>query len=88
MQDFETPDISEFIEACAKRFCPECGNPIIRNQTGRPKSFCSDRCRWAFDKRAKRRKVKENENSSTEGNPGEGPEACGVQSAEEAEARG
>ena len=66
-------DISEFTAACAKRFCPECGMAIERNKRGRPRSFCSDRCRWAFDKRRKRQKMKEksrNENSRTEGASG------------------
>ena len=66
-------DISEFTAACAKRFCPECGMAIERNKRGRPRSFCSDRCRWAFDKRRKRQKVREksrNENSRTEGAAG------------------
>jgi len=66
-------DISEFTAACAKRFCPECGMAIEQNKRGRPRSFCSDRCRWAFDKRRKRQKEKEesrNENSRTEGAAG------------------
>jgi hypothetical protein len=50
-QEFDSPDLSEFIAACAKRFCPECGKPIEPNRTGRPRSFCSNRCRWAFNKR-------------------------------------
>lgn len=62
-------DISEFIAACAKRFCPECGIPIVLNQRGRPRSFCSYQCRWRWNKRAERRKAKEelqNENSRIE----------------------
>jgi endogenous inhibitor of DNA gyrase (YacG/DUF329 family) len=68
-QEYDSPDISEFIAACAKRFCPECGKAVEPNKNGRPKSFCSNRCRWAFNKRAERRKAKEesrNENSRTE----------------------
>jgi len=51
---------------------------ITRNKKGRPRSFCSDRCRWAFDKRRERRKVKEepkNENTRTENAAGIGVEA-------------
>ena len=71
-------DISEFTAACAKRFCPECGMAIERNKRGRPRSFCSDRCRWAFDKRRERQKVKEekrHENSRTESAAGQRSEA-------------
>ena len=71
-------DITEFTAACAKRFCPECGMAITRNKKGRPRSFCSDRCRWAFDKRRERQKVKEepkNENTRTENAAGIGVEA-------------
>ena len=71
-------DISEFTAACAKRFCPECGMAIERNKRGRPRSFCSDRCRWAFDKRRERQKVKEekrNEDSRIESAAGIGAEA-------------
>ena len=31
--DFETPDISEFLDSVSKRFCPECGKPMT---AGRP----------------------------------------------------
>ena len=71
-------DLSEFTAACAKRFCPECGMAIERNRRGRPRSFCSDRCRWAFDKRRERQKVKEekrHENSRTESAAGQCSEA-------------
>ena len=46
-ESFETPDISEFLASCAKQFCPWCGKPMGRNPMGRPRVFCSDRCRWA-----------------------------------------
>ncbi|MCH4067240.1 MAG: DUF2116 family Zn-ribbon domain-containing protein [Lachnospiraceae bacterium] len=87
-QDFDSPDISEFIAACAKRFCPECGKPIEPNKTGRPRSFCSDRCRWAFDKRRKRLQAKEayHENSNLKGSAGEGSETGSLQPEEETEA--
>lgn len=52
--DYESPDLSEFIAGCAKRFCPYCGTAIIPNTNGRPKKFCSDQCRWAFHKRRTR----------------------------------
>lgn len=28
-----------------KCFCPECGGEVIQNGRGRPKKFCSERCR-------------------------------------------
>ena len=88
-QEFETPDLSEFIAACAKAFCPECGKPIVQNSNGRPKSFCSNRCRWAFNKRMERRKAKEalNENSRVESAAGGKLEASGIQSEKETETR-
>ena len=33
--DFETPDISDFLASCAKQFCPWCGKPMGRNPMGR-----------------------------------------------------
>ncbi len=56
-QDFVDESITEFIESCAKQFCPWCGTPVSRNRTGRPKKFCSDKCRWAFWKFEKRHKA-------------------------------
>jgi len=47
-------DIEEFIKDCAKRFCPFCGVAITPNANGRPKKFCSDKCRWDFHKRKER----------------------------------
>jgi hypothetical protein len=26
--------------------CPSCGNPFAASQRGRPKAYCSARCRW------------------------------------------
>ena len=64
MEDIERKqDLSLFLESCAKRFCPECGKPIAINKIGRPRYFCSDRCRWAHNKRAERRREKEREDS-------------------------
>jgi hypothetical protein len=40
-EDFETPDFSEFINACAKQFCPWCGRAMGLNPMGRPRVFCS-----------------------------------------------
>ena len=74
-------DITEFTDACAKRFCPECGAPVGRNSRGRPRSFCSDRCRWTFDKRRQRRRAREGEkveDSRTEGTAGISAEAGGI----------
>ena len=74
-------DIKEFTDVREKRCCPECGAAIVPNKRGRPRSFCSDRCRWTFDKRRERRRKKEgsrNEDSGTESAAGIGAEAGGV----------
>ena len=42
---FETPNLDDFLKGVAKRFCPECGEAFSRNKIGRPKQFCSERCR-------------------------------------------
>ena len=54
-QEYPEMDINDFIEGCAKRFCPYCGEAIIQKRRGRKKKFCSDKCRWAFHKRKKRK---------------------------------
>ena len=46
--EYDDPDISEFLAACTKQFCPWCGQPVVANHMGRKKKFCSDKCRWAF----------------------------------------
>ena len=46
--EYDDPDLSEFLAACTKRFCPWCGEPVVANRIGRKKKFCSDKCRWAF----------------------------------------
>ncbi len=56
-QIFEDDDIRDFLDNCAKQFCPWCGRPVTRNHTGRPKKFCSDKCRWAFWKFETRHKA-------------------------------
>ena len=43
--EYETPDLEDFLKGVAKRFCPECGEAFSRNKMGRPKSFCSEKCR-------------------------------------------
>ncbi len=55
--DFVDEDIGEFLKSCAKQFCPWCGAPVTRNSNGRPKKFCSDKCRWAFWKFETRHKA-------------------------------
>ena len=52
--DFETPDISEFLDSVSKRFCPECGKPVADSDFGRQRVFCSDDCRKAYWKKHKR----------------------------------
>lgn len=54
-------DMAEFISDCTKRFCPYCGIAVTPNTNGRPKKFCSDKCRWAFHKRAERHPLWEQE---------------------------
>jgi endogenous inhibitor of DNA gyrase (YacG/DUF329 family) len=81
----ETQELSSFIRSCAKRFCPECGKPIEVNKIGRPRCFCSDRCRWAHNKREERRKEKERENSNLKNDTGERAEAGSLQPEKEAE---
>lgn len=42
--------MAEFLPHVAERFCPQCGEAVARNQTGRPRKFCSAACRkqwWA-----------------------------------------
>ena len=56
----EDQDISSFLAACAKQFCPWCGTPVGRNANGRPRKFCSDKCRydfWNYEKRHKAEKI-------------------------------
>ena len=69
MELFDEIDISDFTAACAKRFCPSCGEPIIPKQTGRPKTYCSVKCRVAGFRRHRKLEV-ENETRRTEGNTG------------------
>ena len=45
---FEDPDMQDFYDNVAKRFCPECGKAYKRNPIGRPKLFCSEECRRAW----------------------------------------
>ena len=54
-QKYPEMNIEEFIEGCVKQFCPYCGVGIIPNTRGRKKIFCSDKCRWAYHKRKKRK---------------------------------
>ena len=58
--EMEDQDISSFLAACAKQFCPWCGTPVGRNINGRPRKFCSDKCRydyWNYEKRHKAEKT-------------------------------
>lgn len=32
-------------------FCPNCGGPVKHNPLGRPKKFCSEKCRSAYNHR-------------------------------------
>jgi endogenous inhibitor of DNA gyrase (YacG/DUF329 family) len=86
-ENFETTDLSEFIDSCAKQFCPWCGMPMGRNPMGRPRVFCSDRCRWAYNswRHRKRMKEKENGNTNLKEHTGEGSETGSIQPEKETE---
>ncbi|MGN8818980.1 hypothetical protein ACTNEN_11780 [Oribacterium sp. HCP28S3_H8] len=86
MEDIERKqDLSLFLESCAKRFCPECGKPIEENRRGRPRCFCSNRCRWAFNKRMERERRREREDSNVKNNTSEGSETGSLQPEKETE---
>lgn len=51
-------DFREFMESVSKRFCPWCGSPVGYKGRGRPRVFCSDRCRWAANKQRERDRKK------------------------------
>ena len=64
-------DMEAYISDCTKRFCPFCGTAITENTHGRPRKFCSDKCRWDFHKRKTRHPLWEmevviGENSNSE----------------------
>ena len=81
MEDIERKqDLSLLLESCAKRFCLECGKPIEGNRRGSPGCFCSNRCRWAFNKRMER------EDSNAKNNTGDGTETGSLQPEKETEA--
>ena len=86
-ENFETPDLSEFLSSCAKQFCPWCGKPMGRNPMGRPRVFCSDRCRWAYNswRHRKRMKEKENGNTNPKEHTGDGTETGSIQPEKKAE---
>ena len=48
---FEEQDMQDFFDNVAKRFCPECGTAYKRNPIGRPKLFCSEKCRRAWHRK-------------------------------------
>ena len=80
MEDIERKqDLSLLLESCAKRFCLECGKPIEGNRRGSPRCFCSNRCRWAFNKRMER------EDSNAKNNTGDGTETGSLQPEKETE---
>ena len=76
---------SDFTRNVAKRFCPWCGTPVSYKGRGRPQTFCSVRCRWAFDKYRQNHKEMFEEDSRIESAPGERSETGGIQSPEETE---
>ncbi len=50
-ESFDEFDISAFLPNVSKQFCPECGEAITQNRIGRPRVFCSDDCRMAWNRR-------------------------------------
>ena len=48
---FEEADMQDFYDNVAKRFCPECGEAFKRNPKGRPKKFCSEKCRRTWHRK-------------------------------------
>ena len=42
-EGFDTT-LEDILPNVMKRFCPECGEPVARNATGRPRKFCSTEC--------------------------------------------
>lgn len=62
-------EFNDLSEGCAKMICPWCSTPVMKSQKGRPRTFCSDKCRWAFDKyriRKRKKEMKFNEDSNTQ----------------------
>ena len=49
--EFDRQNMAEFYDTVAKRFCPECGEAFKRNPMGRPKQFCSEKCRRAWHRK-------------------------------------
>ena len=49
--EFDPQDMDDFYANVAKRFCPECGEAFKRNPIGRPKQFCSEKCRRAWHRK-------------------------------------
>ena len=47
-EDFVSDDLLEFIQCCSQTFCLWCGEAVSQNHYGRPKTFCSNKCRWDF----------------------------------------
>lgn len=41
----------EYLDAVATGFCPNCGMPVEQPKRGRPKKFCSERCRFQWKNR-------------------------------------
>lgn len=45
---YEDPDMDDYVSHIARRCCPNCGTAIVPNKRGRPKFFCSEKCRRAY----------------------------------------
>lgn len=43
MEDFNC-SAEEYLSDVMKRFCPNCGETVLQNATGRPRKFCSTEC--------------------------------------------
>lgn len=44
----EEGEEQEYIDSVAMGFCPNCGKAVERNPVGRPRKFCSAKCRDAW----------------------------------------
>ena len=53
MQTMEKNEPGEFriMMGILNGFCPNCGNPVKSNSRGRPRRFCSEKCRSAWGHR-------------------------------------
>ena len=46
--EYEDPDLEDFLAGVTKRFCPNCGRAISTTPVGRPRVYCTAKCRRQF----------------------------------------